>query len=76
MKIRLIKIILLITGALWTVVALVGGMALAADTIKIGVAGAHSGDLASYGIPSKRAAELVVKEINAKGVSWAKRSKS
>ncbi len=41
--------------------------ALAADTIKIGVAGAHSGDLASYGLPTVKAAELVVKDINAKG---------
>jgi len=39
----------------------------AADTIKLGVAGSHSGDLASYGIPSVRAAELVVKDINEKG---------
>ena len=29
-------------------------------TIKIGVAGAHSGDLASYGLPSVNAAKLVV----------------
>ena len=36
-------------------------------TIKIGVAGAHSGDLASYGIPSIKAAELVVADWNAKG---------
>ncbi len=36
-------------------------------TIKLGVAGPHSGDLASYGIPSVRAAELVVKDLNAKG---------
>jgi len=36
-------------------------------TIKVGVAGPHSGDLASYGIPSVRAAELVVKAVNAKG---------
>ena len=43
------------------------GMTLAADTIKLGVAGPHSGDLASYGIPTIKAAELVVKEINAKG---------
>jgi branched-chain amino acid transport system substrate-binding protein len=43
------------------------GLTLAADTIKLGVAGPHSGDLASYGIPTIRAAELVVKEINAKG---------
>lgn len=38
-----------------------------ADTIKLGVAGPHSGDLASYGIPTSKAAELVVKQINAKG---------
>jgi branched-chain amino acid transport system substrate-binding protein len=45
----------------------VSGPALAQDTIKLGVAGPHSGDLASYGIPTVKAAELVVKEINAKG---------
>jgi len=39
----------------------------AADTINLGVAGAHSGDLASYGIPSARAAELVVANINSRG---------
>ena len=39
----------------------------AADTIKVGVAGAHSGDLASYGLPTVKATELVVKEINARG---------
>lgn len=38
-----------------------------ADTIKIGVAGSHTGDLASYGLPSVHAAELIVKNINAKG---------
>ena len=43
------------------------GIATAADTIKLGVAGPHSGDLASYGIPTVKAAELVVKEVNAKG---------
>ena len=32
----------------------------AADAIKIGVAGPHSGDLASYGIPTKDAAEMIV----------------
>jgi branched-chain amino acid transport system substrate-binding protein len=48
-------------------VFMVSGLAVAADTIKLGVAGAHSGDLASYGIPSVKAAELVVKDINAKG---------
>lgn len=43
------------------------GVGLAADVIKVGVAGAHSGDLASYGLPTVKAAELVVKDINAKG---------
>lgn len=37
------------------------------EPIRIGVAGAHSGDLASYGIPTVRAAELVVGEVNAAG---------
>ncbi|HSO17868.1 MAG TPA: branched-chain amino acid ABC transporter substrate-binding protein [Desulfosarcina sp.] len=58
---------------IFLVVAVVGafmlaaGTAVAADTIKLGVAGPHSGDLASYGIPTIKAAELVVKDINAKG---------
>ncbi len=46
---------------------LAAGSTMAADTIKLGVAGPHSGDLASYGIPTIKAAELVVKDINAKG---------
>ena len=41
--------------------------AVAADTIKLGVAGPHSGDLAPYGIPAMRAAQLVVKKVNADG---------
>ena len=43
------------------------GMAMAEDTLKIGVAGAHSGDLASYGMSALRGAEYVVDQINAKG---------
>ena len=39
----------------------------AADTIKIGVPGAHSGDLSSYGLPSLNAARIVVDEYNANG---------
>jgi len=39
----------------------------AAEPIKIGVPGAHSGDLASYGIPTVKAAELVVNAKNAAG---------
>ena len=46
---------------------LIAGPAFAADTIKLGVAGAHSGDLASYGLPSLNAAKLVVSDMNAKG---------
>ncbi len=41
--------------------------AQAAETIKIGVAGAHSGDLASYGLPTLEAARLVAAAQNAKG---------
>lgn len=41
--------------------------ASAEDTIKIGVAGAHSGDLASYGLPTVKAAELVVNDLNSRG---------
>jgi branched-chain amino acid transport system substrate-binding protein len=48
-------------------VFLFAGSGFAGDTIKIGVAGPHSGDLASYGLPSVKAAELVVKEVNANG---------
>ena len=48
-------------------VSMITGAACAADTIKLGVAGAHSGDLASYGIPSVKAAELVVKDVNSRG---------
>jgi len=38
-----------------------------AETIKIGVAGPHSGDLAPYGLPTINAAEIVVDEANADG---------
>ena len=41
--------------------------ASAADTIKLGIAGAHTGDLASYGLPTVHAAELIVKKVNAQG---------
>ena len=41
--------------------------ALAGDTIKFGVAGAQSGDLASYGLPTVNAAKLVIDAVNAKG---------
>jgi branched-chain amino acid transport system substrate-binding protein len=65
MKSQFVKLgVLFIVGLF---VFAVSGPALAADTIKLGVAGPHSGDLASYGIPTIKAAELVVKKINAAG---------
>jgi branched-chain amino acid transport system substrate-binding protein len=49
-------------------VALITGCGQAgSNTIKIGVAGAHTGDLASYGLPTVKAAELVVDAVNEKG---------
>lgn len=46
-----------------------GAAAPAASTepIKIGVAGAHSGDLASYGLPTVNAVKLYVDEVNKNG---------
>jgi branched-chain amino acid transport system substrate-binding protein len=59
----------LVVAAVVVALALVAGgcQKKAAETIKIGVAGAHSGDLASYGLPSVNAAKLVVEAVNAKG---------
>ena len=56
----------LLLSAIFTA-SILTGQALAADPIKIGVAGAHSGDLASYGLPSVKATELVIKAKNAAG---------
>ena len=66
MKNLLGKLFIASVVGMFMIVAM-AGMGLAADTIKLGVAGPHSGDLASYGIPTVKAAELVVKEVNAKG---------
>jgi branched-chain amino acid transport system substrate-binding protein len=65
MKGRFAKLLVLSVVGLF--VSAVSGLAMAADTIKLGVAGAHSGDFASYGIPTLRAAELVVKKVNSSG---------
>lgn len=46
---------------------LLTGFAGASDTIRIGVAGAHSGDLASYGLPTVAAVQFVVDEVNVAG---------
>jgi branched-chain amino acid transport system substrate-binding protein len=45
----------------------VPAISFAANTIKIGVAGPHSGDLAAYGIPTKEAAEMIAAQVNAAG---------
>ncbi|MFW5836861.1 MAG: branched-chain amino acid ABC transporter substrate-binding protein, partial [Desulfovibrionaceae bacterium] len=37
------------------------------NTVKLGVAGAHTGDLASYGIPAVNAANIVAEKVNAQG---------
>ena len=58
---------LLTTVLLLTAMMMIAPNVQAGEAIRLGVAGAHSGDLASYGIPSVKAAELVVKKINAKG---------
>jgi len=56
-----------ILGMLLFLTLITTSPAQAADAIKIGIAGAHSGDLASYGLPTVKAAQLVIKDINAKG---------
>jgi len=62
MNIRVVRNILAVAIGLGLAAPL-----MAADTIKLGVAGAHSGDLASYGLPSVNAAKLVVEQVNANG---------
>lgn len=37
------------------------------NTIKIGVVGPHTGDLANYGIPTLNAVEIITEKVNAKG---------
>ncbi len=58
--------VFLITFAMVASFAMAGGQA-EEGPIKIAVAGAHSGDLASYGLPSINAAELVIEKVNAEG---------
>ncbi|MBW2324383.1 MAG: branched-chain amino acid ABC transporter substrate-binding protein, partial [Deltaproteobacteria bacterium] len=61
-----VKVLIAFTLAL-TLTAVTFGTGLAADTIKLGAAGAHSGDLASYGLSALRGAEYAVELINKKG---------
>jgi branched-chain amino acid transport system substrate-binding protein len=57
----------LFVAALLAVFATAGTAPAQDSTIKIGVAGAHSGDLASYGISALNGVKLAVAELNAKG---------
>lgn len=59
--------VLFIVMAFAMVIGVTGCGKKEAATIKIGVAGAHTGDLASYGLPTVNAATLVVEAVNAKG---------
>ncbi len=60
---KFVRLFVLVAFALTSTLT---GVAMA-DTIKIGVAGPHTGDLAAYGIPTKEAAEMLTAEVNAKG---------
>ena len=55
------------TAACFLIAVSAPAITLAEDTIKFGVAGAHSGDLASYGLPTVNAAQLVIEKVNAAG---------
>ena len=61
------KVLLIASIVIFIAGSVFGGSQAESDVIKIGVAGAHSGDLASYGLPSVKAAELVVADWNANG---------
>ncbi len=63
-KIFTVLVLLLAVTAMFFVV---GCKKKEEGTIKIAVVGPHTGDLASYGIPTIKAAELVVADWNAKG---------
>jgi branched-chain amino acid transport system substrate-binding protein len=59
------KLIAAAAGLMLVAAAPLAGFA--EDTIKLGVVGPHSGDLASYGLPSVNAAKILTEQINAAG---------
>lgn len=61
-KLTVITVALILVASL----AFAGGQREANEII-IGVAGAHSGDLASYGLPTVNAAEIIADDVNAAG---------
>ena len=66
MAVKHCRIVMIMIAAVAGMVSL-NTVCPAAEMIRLGIAGPHSGDLASQGIPTVRAAELVVRAINAKG---------
>jgi len=67
MKKKMFQSCCMLLGVGMLVFSICSTTATASDTIKMGVVGAHSGDLASYGIPTIKAAELVIKKFNSTG---------
>lgn len=61
------KTLVLVVSLLAVAGMVFAGGAGEGDPIRIGVAGPHSGDLASFGIPTVRAAELVAAMVNEEG---------
>lgn len=57
-------VVLIVIGGIWYGVS---KQSKEQGTIKIGVIGHFSGELASYGIPTKNAVQLATEEINGKG---------
>ena len=67
-SVRVFKIMLaLLIGAVIVVAFAACQRDAEAQPLRIGVAGAHSGDLASYGLPTVNAAELVAEMYNENG---------
>jgi branched-chain amino acid transport system substrate-binding protein len=67
MRTRWTKLAVIATVILATALLVISCGPQEQEVIKIGVAGAHSGDLASYGLPTVNAAELVVEQANENG---------
>lgn len=61
------KILVVAVGLVLVAALVSAGGQRETDEILIGVAGAHSGDLASYGLPTVNAAEIIAEQVNADG---------
>lgn len=66
-KTKIFSLVLILALTMVSMSVFAQGDAEGTGPIKIGVGGAHSGDLASYGIPSVHAAELVAEKWNEAG---------